>query len=78
MVDIGLSLLLVEDTSSTKRRMPTELIRISMVNIGVFLLIVGDTSSPERKMLKGLIRISVGNTILLRFVFDSTGILVAE
>jgi hypothetical protein len=77
MVDIGLSLLLVEDTSSTKRRMPTELIRISMVNIGVFLLIVEDTSSTRRRMFTELIRISVGDIILLRFAFDSTGILVA-
>jgi hypothetical protein len=77
MVDIGLSLLLVEDTSSTKRRMPTELIRISMVNIGVFLLIVEDTSSRRRRIFTELIRISVGDIILLRFLFDSAGILVA-
>jgi hypothetical protein len=68
VVDIGLSLLIVETISSTKRRKLTEPIRISMVDVGFYLLIVEDTSSPETKVLKEL---EVANIVLLRFAFGS-------
>jgi hypothetical protein len=43
VADIGLSLIIVEGTSSLKRRMLKELIRISAVNINLLRLVFDST-----------------------------------
>jgi hypothetical protein len=55
-----------------------ELIGISMVDVCLKLLMLRMLAHRKEKSSKELIRISVGGMILLRFVFDSTGILVAQ
>jgi hypothetical protein len=52
-------------------------LRISMADIVLSLLIVEGTTSPKRSMVYELIRISAVDILLLRLVFDSTGIIAA-
>jgi hypothetical protein len=53
MADIGLSLPIVENTSSPERKILEELIRISMVNIALLRFVSDDTGIPGGSSVVG-------------------------